>query len=164
MLQQEKVGGPEAEHHEGMAIEPIAEALAPAQSQVFSHRQRFDVAQAATVEIAGGGVMGRVGALPIIIGRQGDDAEHASDPVVDRAMAEEGAVAAIVLDEKQPHQKSRRRQGQSKAQPVTDVHQRPHRRPKRDEGGEGDGDLGQAPSEFGIAVARENAWETLRLR
>ena len=114
MLQQEKIGRPDAEHHEGMAIEAVAEPLAPAQSQIFSDRQRYDVAQAATVEIAGGGVMGRVRALPIIIGRQGDDAEHAPDPVVDRAMAKEGAVAAIVLDEKQPHQKSGRGQSQER--------------------------------------------------
>ncbi len=164
MLQQEKIGRPEAEHHDRMAIEAVAEPLAPIERQILSDRQRHDVAQAATVEIAGGGVMGGVRALPIIVGRQGDDAEHAPDPVVERAVTKEGAVTAIVLDEKQPHQKSGRGQSQREGQPVADMHQRPHRRPKRDEGREGDGDFGQAPREFGVAIAGEHAGKPLRLR
>ena len=164
MLQQEKIGRPDAEHHQRMAIEAVAEPPAPIESQILFDRQRDDVAQAATVEIAGGGVMGRVRALPIVVGRQGDDAEHAPDPVVERAVTKERAVTAIVLDEKQPHQKSGRGQRKREGQPIADVHQRPHCRPQRDEGREGDGDFGQAPRELGVAIAGENAGKPLRLR
>ena len=164
MLQQEEIGRPEAEHHDRMAIEAVAQPLAPVERQILSDRQRHDVAQAAAVEIAGGGVMGRVGALPIVVGRQGDDAAHAADPVVERAVTKERAVTAIVLDEKQPHQESGRGQSQRQGQPIADMHQRPHRRPQRDERRERDGDFGQAPRELRVAIAGEHAGEPLRLR
>ena len=56
------------------------------------------------------GVMRGVRTLPVVIGRQRQDAERAADPIVHRAGAKEGAVPAIVLDHEQPHQKPGRRQ------------------------------------------------------
>ena len=87
MLEQEEIAGADPEHHQRMAIEPIGEALAPVEAQVFVDGQRLDVAHASPAEIAGRRMMGRVRALPVIVRGQREDAEGASDPVIDRAGA-----------------------------------------------------------------------------
>ena len=53
--------------------------------------------------------MDGVRAAPEIIGRQRQHADHPAHPVICQAMAEEGAVAAVVLDHEQPHQETRGR-------------------------------------------------------
>ena len=73
---------------------------------IFAHRQRIDVANAATIEIAGGGVMDGVRAAPEIIGRHRKDADDAADPIVCPSVREECAVTAIVLDHEQSHQEA----------------------------------------------------------
>ena len=106
----EQIGRPDAEHHQRMAVQPILQAAPARQRQIFAHRQRVDVADAAALEIAGGGMMHGMRAPPEIVGRQGEHAEHAADPVIGQAMAEERAMAAIVLDHEQPHQEAGGRQ------------------------------------------------------
>ena len=102
----------------GMAVEPVAQPPEPRQREIFAHGQGVDVAHAAQVEIARGGVMRRMGAAPEIVRREREHAERAADPVVDQAMAEEGAVPAIVLDHEQPHQETGGRHGERQGEPV----------------------------------------------
>ena len=120
VLQNEHVGRAHAEHHHRMAVKPIDQPLPSRLGQIFAHRQRVDVADAAAVEIAGARVMDRMGAPPGVVRRQGQDADHPPGPVVHEAVAEKGAVAAVVLNHEKPHQKAGGRNGQQKAQPVTE--------------------------------------------
>ena len=57
--------------------------------------------------------MGGMGALPIVVGGQRDDTDSAPHPIVGASLAEKRSVAAIVLNEKQTHQKTRRRDRQN---------------------------------------------------
>ena len=86
VLEQEQIGRAEAEHHQRMAVEAIAQPRQQRQREIFAHGQRIDVADAAAVEIAGAGMMHGVGAPPEIIGRQRQHADDAADPVVGRAL------------------------------------------------------------------------------
>jgi len=79
MLHQEQVGRPDAEHHDRMAIEAVAEPPAPVQLKVLVDRQRIDVAEAAMIEVAGAGVVSGVGSLPVIVRRESQHAERAPD-------------------------------------------------------------------------------------
>jgi hypothetical protein len=81
-----------------MPIEPIGQARAPVEAQVFVDGQRLYVAEAASAEIASAGVMGRMHALPVILRSEHEDAQGAADPVVDPVGAKEGAVPTIMLD------------------------------------------------------------------
>ena len=63
-LDQEHVGRADPEHHQGMAIEPIKEPAARVQREIFPHRLRLDVADAAPVEIARRRMVDRVAAPP----------------------------------------------------------------------------------------------------
>ena len=84
-------------------------------------------------------------------------AEHAADPVIRQAVAEEGAVAAIVLDHEQAHQKARGRQRDQQAEPITDVMQRgPHREPQQRKRQQRDHDLDDAAGAARLAIAAEN--------
>ena len=60
MLQQEQVGRADAEHHDGMAIDAIAQTTARRARAIFRYRQRVDVADAAAGKIPRGGVMQRM--------------------------------------------------------------------------------------------------------
>ena len=63
----------------------------------------------------------RVRAPPEIVRRQRQHADHAADPVVHQPMAEERAVAAIVLDHEQADQKAAGGNGQQQIKPVADM-------------------------------------------
>src|SRR3546814_13630164 len=70
-------------------------------------RKGVDVADAAAGQVAGAGMVHGMGAAPGVVGSQRQHADRAADPVVGEAGAEEGAVAAIVLDHEGPHEQSR---------------------------------------------------------
>ena len=53
-----------------------------------------------------GGVMRRMRAAPKAIGCQRQHANEPADPIVGRPMFEKRAVAAVVLDKKQAHEKA----------------------------------------------------------
>ena len=129
MLQQEEIGRSQSEHDQRMAVEPVAQAPPHRARAIFLDRQRVDVAHAAAVEIAAAGVMGGVGTAPHVVGRHRDDAGEAADPVVGEAMAEERAVAAVVLDHEQPQQEGAGSEGKRQRQPVADVESEPGQQP-----------------------------------
>ena len=111
VLQDEQVGGADAEHDEGVAIDPIAEPAPKRPREIFAHRQGIDVADPAPFEVAGAGVMDGMRAAPEIIGRECQHADDPPHPVVRQAMTEERTMPAIVLDHEQPHEESRGRHG-----------------------------------------------------
>ncbi len=50
-----------------------------------------------------------VGSSPEVIGRQRQDADHSTHPIVCHAMTKKGAMAAIMLNHEQSHEKARGR-------------------------------------------------------
>ena len=143
--QDEKIGRPDTEHHRRMAIQPIAQPAPARQRQIFAHRQGIDVADAAALQIARGRMMNGVRSPPEIIGRQGEHAERAAGPVIGEAMAEECAVAAVVLDHEQPHQEAGGRHGEQQAQPPEPKRiGQPHQRPQARQRTEGDAEFDDA--------------------
>jgi len=70
-------------------------------------------------------------------------------------MTKEGAMAAIVLDGKQPHQESGGRDGQRQGQPIADVEGRPRQHPKRGQRHDRNGNFDDAAAGARLAVARE---------
>jgi hypothetical protein len=64
VLKHKKISRANAEHHYRMTVEPIFETTEARERQIFLHRERVDVADAAPFQIAGGGVMNGMGAAP----------------------------------------------------------------------------------------------------
>ena len=129
VLDEEMQNRAEQEQGRGVAIEPVLEPPPPGQGEVFVDREGVDVAEAAVLEIARGGVVNRVGPLPVVVGRQREDAEQRAGDVRRGRGAEERAVPAVVLDDEEPHLHEGGRNGQGECEPVGDskaqVHQDP---------------------------------------
>src|ERR1700728_1445223 len=70
-------------------------------------------------------------------------------------MAKERAVAAIVLDHEQAHQKSGGRNGQQHVKAISDAQRPPHRNPKQNERDDGDEKLDDAAPMIGPAKLRQ---------
>ena len=133
VLQEEQVERYNAKQEKRIADQAVHGPAGPVLLPVFPDRQGGQVAGAALVEIAGGGMMHRMVLAPDIIGRQRQDTQQPADPVAQPAVLEERAVAAIVLDHEQAHQKGRIRQCQRHRQPGADRQRPPGQRPDRHE-------------------------------
>jgi hypothetical protein len=72
------------------------------------------------------------------------------------AIGEEGAVAAIVLDHEDPHQKAGGREDEDQAPPMAVGIGGRRQRPQRDERDEGDCELDGAAPPVRLLVARQN--------
>ena len=88
----------DAKHDERVPVRPIAKTAPEAEQQIFVDREGIDVADPASFEVAGAGMMHGVGAAPEVIGRQRHHANHPTHPIVRQAMAEKRTMAAIVLN------------------------------------------------------------------
>src|SRR5688572_17884498 len=156
MLQDEEIGRPEAEHHQWMAIEAIAQPAPEGAGTVLLDSERLDVAHAAAVEIAGGGVVRGVCVAPHVVRCEGQHTSDAAEPVVGQAVTEEGAVAAIMLDGEKPHEEAGGGDRQRQGQPIADVECCPGQHPKRGERHDRDGDLDEAAAGARLPVAGED--------
>ena len=67
-----------------------------------------------------------VSASPKVVRREREDTDHTSYPIVCETMMEEGAMTAIVLNHKQPHEKACSRHREQQADPVAAIKGRPH--------------------------------------
>ena len=157
MLQQEQIGRSDAEHHQRVPVQAVADAAQARQSQIFAHRQGVDVSDSAPVEITGIGVVDGVGAAPEIVRRKGQHADDASNPVVGDSMTKECAMAAIVLDHEQPHQQAGGRHRQQQAEPISEVECRPHQGPEQDQWHNRDDQFDHAAAAARLTVTRQNA-------
>ena len=138
LLQEEEPCRPDAEHHDGVAVEPVAKLSPAGKRLVFGDGKRRDVAHAALVEIACACMMRSMRAAPVIVGGQRQDAEDAADPVVGMTIGEEGAVPAIVLDHEQADEKACSRDNQNQSPPVAIGDGREGQDPECHEGDDGD--------------------------
>jgi hypothetical protein len=101
-------------------------------------------------------MMDRMGAPPIIVGRQRQHAERASDPIIGETVLEEGPMAAIVLDHEQPRQQARGRHCQQQAEPIIEMQRCPHQQPEQRQRTGRDRKLDLAAQRIRCAIAREN--------
>jgi hypothetical protein len=156
VLDHEQPDRTEAEHHRGVAVEPVTDAVPVRQRLVLGHGQRHHVADAACVEIAGRGMVDGVGAAPVVIGREGQNPDGAADPVVHTALAEEGAVAAIVLNHEQAQEKPGcRRNGEQEAPPHAVGESQPGESPKGDERDDGRSQFKHRAQPLGGAIGQK---------
>ena len=153
MLQEKQIGGTDAEHDQRMPVQPIAQPGPQGTCAIFLDRECVDVTDAATVEISSGGMVRGVGTPPQVVRREGQHAEHATEPGVGQPMPEEGAVAAIVLDEEQSHHEGRGGHGKRQRQPIADVERGPGQHPECHQRQQRYADLDQAAAGAGLPVA-----------
>ena len=114
------------------------------QRKILPHRLRLDVADAAPVEISGRCMVDRVAAPPEVVGRQGQDADRPTDPVVGGLARQERSVPAIVLDHEQADEQPGGERRQREREPVKAMMRgEQHRGPERGERREGDQELEQ---------------------
>ena len=73
------------------------------------HREGIDVADPASFKVARGSMMDGVGSTPEVIGRQRQHTDYPTYPIVCQAMTKKGAMAAIMLNHEQSHEKARGR-------------------------------------------------------
>jgi hypothetical protein len=97
-MQHEDVCRNQPEHDKWVAVEAIDEALKACLREIFIGRHRDDVAAASMIEIAGIRMVKRMAAQPETVGRQGDNADDAANPVIRRASTEACPVATVVLN------------------------------------------------------------------
>ena len=152
VLDDEEPERPEPEHHQRVAIEPVADPAPERPRVIFGNGEGDDIADAARIEIAARGVVDRVGAPPAIVGGESQDADGAADPVIDLPYAEEGAVAAIVLDHEEPQQEPGGRDGEEEPPPEAVLHRNPGQNPERDQGDDGDPELEDTPQPVRRAI------------
>ena len=118
----------------GVPVEAIAKPAPARQRKIFVDRQGFDIADAAPVEIARGGVVDGMGSPPEIVRRQCQHADGAPDPVIGEPVPEECAMTAIVLDHEETNKKTCGGNGQQQIKPVADVECEPHQQPQETNG------------------------------
>jgi hypothetical protein len=156
LLDEKKVGRPQPEHHQRVAVEAIGKAPPSGRREILADRERGNVADAAAVEVARAGVMHGMAAPPMIVGCQRQHADDAAGPVVGLPLAEECAVPAIVLDHEEPHQEAGGGHGNGKAEPVAPAQARPCGDPEQDERYGGDEQLDRAARVAGRTIAVQN--------
>lgn len=89
MLQDEHVGRSGPEHDPRVAIEPVGQPPERAERQVLLHGEGLHGAQPATIQIAGGGMVDRMGASPIVVWGHGEHPGDPADPGIGRLCTEE---------------------------------------------------------------------------
>ena len=111
VFQDENKRGPEPEQHGRVPVDAIQKLPPRGQAPVFLDRQRGDVPRAAPVQVARTRMMAVMQAAPIRIRSPAEHPDDAAHPIVPLAAAEEGTVAAVVLDHEEANKKNARRYG-----------------------------------------------------
>src|SRR6185295_10262999 len=86
-------------------VETIAKPPPAPEALIFAYRHRRHIADTPMGEVAHAGVMHGMGALPMIVRRQREDADDPPDPIIGRAATEEGPMAAVMLDHEEADEK-----------------------------------------------------------
>jgi len=146
-----------------VSVKAISKPPPSRHCQIFAHSQGVDVTDPATLEIAGRRVMNGMIPAPHIVWRQCQHTDDPPDPVIRIPVAEEGAVAAIVLDHEKPHKESCGRHREEKAEPVTEIKCRPHQGPEQNKWSGRDDDLDCAAPAARLAIAGENPGPNTRI-
>ena len=161
LLQQKQIGRSDPEHDQRVAVKAVFQTTPPGKGPVFAHGQRIEIADTAAIEVAGGGVMNRMRAAPAIVGREGEHAKDAADPVIRQTAGKKGAMAAVVLDHEQAHEKAGSRNSDQERSPgMAEGKRVPGRGPQHDERQSRDRQFGNAAHPVWGAVVGQNALPT----
>ena len=94
-----------------------------------------------------------VTAPPEVIGRERQRADHPADPIVRAAIAEEGAMTAVVLNQEEAHKEAGGRHGDEQRYPIAKVQGDPHQDPAQNKGAAGDGELERTAAGARLPIA-----------
>src|SRR5260370_26077193 len=100
-------------------------------------------------------MVNRVVLAPAIIGRQSQQREGAAKRIIRGFGFEEGAVPAVMLQDKQPDKKSSRRQREQQDDPVTVLKTDPHQDPQEEEREERGEHLSETPAKLRLPFSRQ---------
>ena len=138
---------PDAEHHERVAEEAVAEPLRPRQRVVLGDGQRRHVADAAPVEVAGGGVVDRMAVPPAVERREDDQPEGDAQPLVRALRRQERAVRAVVEEDVGAQQEAGGGDRDGEHEQVRDVEREVHQDREREVGHDRGRDVQQRAAE-----------------
>ena len=164
MLHEKKISWAYTEHDHRVTVESVANPTPTRPCSIFTHSERGDIADAATIEISGCSMMDGVCVSPEVVGGQRQYPDHTTDPIVSLAPGKEGAMAAIVLNHKQPHEEARSRHGKQHGNPIPKIQCCPDQQPQYDQRYDRDPDLNNTASIAGSPVASENARPCMRVQ
>jgi len=155
MPQDEQIGGTYAEHHDRMPVQAIEDPTPSRPRDKLTDGQHVNVADASLVEIARARVMARMAPSPVIVRREGCNADRAANPIVRKAAMKERPVTAIMLDHEETDDQARRRHDQQQATPIAMDKNNPHHSPDDKEGTRRDRQFEHAACIVGLAITGE---------
>jgi hypothetical protein len=104
------------------------------------------------IEIARIRVMARMIASPVIVRREGHNADGSADPIVRNTTAEERPVAAVMLDHEQTNEQASRGHCQEQTDPMAAGNNTQHQSPDDKKGHCCDRQLENAARAIGLAI------------
>ena len=146
----------DAHQHERVANQAVPEPAPPSQRGVLGDRERGYVTAGAPVEVARVCVVRYVNPLQVVVGREGQHRDYGAYGVAHALRREVGTVAAVVLNDDQPHHQTRGRQGDDRGRPVADLHAPEQQGPRGAVQDQGDGKLQQTATVVRPLVGRQN--------
>ncbi|CAK7255767.1 protein of unknown function [Shinella sp. WSC3-e] len=156
LLEEKEPRGTDAEHDDRMPVKAVAEPPSTRQRSIFCDSERGDITDTPFVEIAGRGMMFSMGPAPVVVGCQCQHTDRPSRPIIQAAPAEEGAMAAVMLQHEQAQKEPGCRHNEDQAEPVTEVHRRPSAGPQENKGHKGYGQFERASANMGLAIGGED--------
>jgi hypothetical protein len=121
-------------------------------------------ARTAPVEIVPHRMVNRMLMPPVRVGCHGDQAAKPPQPLICSSAAEERAVAAIMLNDEDPHDQSGSRNGQRQTAPRTDVQHPVHRRDQAEKEKESGRHLAQTAAKQRRLMRQEDCAESALVR
>jgi hypothetical protein len=117
------------EQHERVAREAVGKALPAGGLEIFLHSHRPDIAGAAFIQVAGGGMVDRMFPAPMEIGGESQQASDKAHRVISGAVFEKRTVATVVKNDEDTHQEAacehRQRQRNPPRHAPAPIHQSP---------------------------------------
>src|SRR5262245_4686402 len=101
-------------------------------------------------------MMDGMASLPRMVGCQGENADHSTDPIIRQAISEESAVTAIMLDHEETYEKPCSGHRNNKSEPIAEAQGDPHEDPQRDKSPGCDCKFKGAASMVRLTVAGED--------
>ena len=101
-------------------------------------------------------MMDGVATPPRLVGCQREHADHATNPIIRKAMAKESTMTAIMLDHEETHEKPGSGYRNKESEPVAEPEREPHHGPERDKGPSCDYKFKDAANMVWFTVARED--------
>ena len=138
---------------EGVAEDPVRDALEARRGQILVHGHGPNIAVASLAQVGRMRVVESMVAPPIFVGHHGEHATGIAGDVIGAPRFEERSVARIMLNDEDAHQEPRSGDGQQQRQPVTDIAQTQiHEHPHHEEAAERGDQLGDAFADIRLVI------------